>query len=48
VRLAEEGSGAVIHVEVSPGRLAQLNLRAGDTVQVSPQRVRVFVPDYVI
>jgi sulfate transport system ATP-binding protein len=37
-----------IHVDVSPSRYAELSLKAGDVVYVSPRRVRVFVPDYVI
>jgi hypothetical protein len=35
-------------VEVSPDRYAELEVRAGDTVYVTPRRVRVFVPEYVI
>jgi sulfate transport system ATP-binding protein len=38
----------VIQVDVSPERYAELGLRAGDSVTVSPRRARVFVPDYSI
>jgi sulfate transport system ATP-binding protein len=37
-----------LNVEVSTQRYGELALKAGDTVYVSPRRVRVFVPDYVI
>jgi sulfate transport system ATP-binding protein len=38
----------VIQVDVSRERYSELGLRRGDTVYVSPQRARVFVPDYSI
>jgi sulfate/thiosulfate transport system ATP-binding protein len=38
----------VVHVELSLGRSEELGLRAGETVYVSPRRVRVFVPEYSI
>jgi sulfate transport system ATP-binding protein len=47
VQLADAQSGAVIHVEISPGRYAELDLRAGDTVYLSPRRVRIFMPDHM-
>jgi sulfate transport system ATP-binding protein len=39
-----------LNVEISPERYNELGLKAGDTVYVSPRKVRVFVPDpeYVI
>jgi sulfate transport system ATP-binding protein len=40
--------GADLNVEVSPERYDELALKEGDTVYVSPRRVRVFVPEYVI
>jgi sulfate transport system ATP-binding protein len=43
VRIVE--SGAVVNVETSPERFAELGIQAGDTVFVSPRRVRVFVKD---
>jgi sulfate transport system ATP-binding protein len=46
VQLEEAESGAVIHVEISPDRSAELDLHAGDTVYLSPRRVRVFVPEH--
>lgn len=39
---------AGLNVEVSTQRYGELALKTGDTVYVSPRRVRVFVPDYVI
>src|SRR5262249_5334991 len=38
----------VIHADVSHTRRSELDLKAGDTVYVSPRQVRVFVPDYTI
>jgi len=43
---AEFGQG--LNVELSLERLSELDLHAGDTVYVSPRKVRVFVPEYVI
>jgi sulfate transport system ATP-binding protein len=40
--------GAILNVDLPPDRCAQLGLKVGDTVYVTPRRVRVFVPDYVI
>jgi sulfate transport system ATP-binding protein len=40
--------GIGMHVEMSPDRFADLDLELGDIVYVSPRRVRVFVPEYVI
>ncbi|MBI3838538.1 MAG: sulfate/molybdate ABC transporter ATP-binding protein [Planctomycetia bacterium] len=37
-----------LNVEISPERYGELGLKAGDTVYVSPRKVRVFVPEYVI
>jgi sulfate transport system ATP-binding protein len=37
-----------IQVDLSMDRFAELNLKPGDTVFVSPKKVRVFMPDYVI
>ena len=43
---AEFGLG--LNVEISPERYTELALKTGDTVYVSPRKVRVFVPEYVI
>ena len=40
--------GVGLNVELSPERYCELALKMGDTVYVSPRRVRVFVPEYVI
>jgi sulfate transport system ATP-binding protein len=40
--------GIGINVELSAERFAELGLKAGETVYVSPRRVRVFVPEYSI
>jgi sulfate transport system ATP-binding protein len=40
--------GLGLHVELSPERYGELALKTGDTVYVSPRKVRVFVPEYVI
>ncbi len=37
-----------LNVEVSPERYGELALKEGDTVYVSPRKVRVFVPEYMI
>ena len=43
---AEFGVG--LNVELSSERYVELALKAGDTVYVSPRKVRVFMPEYVI
>jgi sulfate transport system ATP-binding protein len=48
VQLLASEFGLVIHVDVSLSRYAELELKVGDAVYVSPRRVRVFVPDYAI
>lgn len=48
VLLRSSDFGVALNVEVSPERYDELALKAGDTVYVSPRRVRVFVPEYVI
>ncbi|MGD9723747.1 MAG: sulfate/molybdate ABC transporter ATP-binding protein [Pirellulales bacterium] len=40
--------GVDLNVEVSSERYDELELKEGDTVYVSPRKVRVFVPEYVI
>jgi len=35
-------------VHISPERFAELRLRIGEEVYVSPRKVRVFLPDYSI
>jgi sulfate transport system ATP-binding protein len=40
--------GLGLNVELSLERYEELSLKAGDTVYVSPRKVRVFVPEYVI
>jgi sulfate transport system ATP-binding protein len=47
VSLATE-EGSEIQVDLPLERYLALNLQAGETVHVSPRKVRVFVPDYVI
>ncbi|MBI2827032.1 MAG: sulfate/molybdate ABC transporter ATP-binding protein [Planctomycetia bacterium] len=44
VFVLSEEFGIGVHVELSLERYAELNPRPGDTVYVSPRRVRVFVP----
>ena len=48
VQLVAEEFDAVIKVDLSPERQAELDLKAGDLVHVLPRRVRVFAQDYVI
>jgi sulfate transport system ATP-binding protein len=48
IKLLAEEFGIPIHVDMSLVRYAQLGLKTGDRVYVSPQRVRVFTPDYSI
>jgi sulfate transport system ATP-binding protein len=50
VELEALDTGRLVHVELSQGRHAELQLAAGETVLVAPRRVRVFVPeaDYTI
>jgi len=48
VLLRSSDFGVALNVEVSPERYDELALKAGDTVYVSPRKVRVFVPEYVI
>jgi sulfate transport system ATP-binding protein len=48
VQLLAEDFGAEVSVDLSPDRYAELRLRAGDRVYVSPRRARVFVPEYAI
>jgi sulfate transport system ATP-binding protein len=43
---AEFGVG--LNVELSSERYVELDLKPGDTVYVSPRKVRVFMPEYVI
>jgi sulfate/thiosulfate transport system ATP-binding protein len=40
--------GQDIQVELTPQRFAELDLRPGETVFVSPKKVRVFESDYQI
>jgi sulfate transport system ATP-binding protein len=48
IQVLTEESGAVLSVEISLEQFADLDLKPGDTVFVSPRRVRVFVEDYAI
>jgi sulfate transport system ATP-binding protein len=48
VRLTAEAFGLVVNVDVSPAEFADLDLRANETVYVSPRRARLFMPDYSI
>ncbi len=44
--LAEEGE--VVHVDLTPERCQELDLKSGDRVYLAPRHARVFVPDYSI
>jgi sulfate transport system ATP-binding protein len=48
LQLLAEEFGLVVNVDLSHARSAELGLRLGETVYVSPRRVHVFVPDYSI
>ena len=48
VRLHAEEFGVWLNVDVSWERYADLRLKTGDTVFVTPRNVRVFTPDYQI
>jgi sulfate transport system ATP-binding protein len=48
VRVRDEESDADIYVDLGLQRYTELKLRPGDWVRVSPRRIRVFEPDYVI
>jgi sulfate transport system ATP-binding protein len=48
IQVVAEESGALLSVEISLEQFRQLALKPGDTVFVSPRRVRVFVEDYAI
>ena len=48
VELRALGSDQLINAELSAEQFAELRLEAGDTVHVSPRRVRVFAPEYSI
>jgi sulfate transport system ATP-binding protein len=48
VRVRDEESDAEIYVDLGLQRYAELKLHPGDWVRVSPRRVRVFEPEYVI
>src|SRR5437899_2450924 len=48
VRVYSEAFGVVLTVDVSWERYAELRLRVGDTVWVTPRQLRVFVQDYAI
>jgi len=48
VYLTSPDFGLGLNVELSAERYAELDLKSGDIVYVSPRKVRVFVPEYVI
>jgi len=48
IALVSQEFGVALNVELSPERYAELTLKTGDLVYVSPRKVRVFVPEYVI
>jgi sulfate/thiosulfate transport system ATP-binding protein len=48
VQVTVEEYGLDIMVDLPPARSAELRLKKGDHVYVSPRRVRVFLPDYSI
>ncbi len=48
IALQAQDSGSGMNVELSATRFAELSLRRGESVYVSPRRVRAFMPEYVI
>jgi sulfate transport system ATP-binding protein len=48
VELRTLHSDQLINAELSAEQFAELGIKSGDTVHVSPRRVRVFVPEYSI
>jgi sulfate transport system ATP-binding protein len=48
IELVAIGTEQLINVELTAERYAELDLKTGETVHVSPRRVRVFVPRYSI
>jgi sulfate/thiosulfate transport system ATP-binding protein len=48
VELRAVDSDQLINAELTAERFAELGLKSGDTVYVSPRKVRVFVPQYSI
>jgi sulfate/thiosulfate transport system ATP-binding protein len=48
VQLEALEGGLGLQVQVPPEKWAGLDLKAGDTVYLSPRRVRVFVPEYAM
>jgi sulfate transport system ATP-binding protein len=48
LQLLAEEFGVVVNVDLSHAQSAELGLRLGETVYVSPRRVHVFVPEYSI
>lgn len=48
VRVKSDEFGLLLNVDIPASEFAELRIAAGDTVFVSPRRVRVFVPDYSI
>ena len=48
VRVYSEAFGVLLNVDVSWERYAELRLKIGDTVYVSPRQMRVFVQDYAV
>jgi sulfate/thiosulfate transport system ATP-binding protein len=48
VQLVAPEADGLIHVDLSPSRLAELRVQTGETVYLFPRKVRVFEPDYCI
>ncbi len=48
VAVESEEFGLALNVEMTPERYTELSLKTGEHVYVSPRRVRVFAPEYVI
>jgi TOBE-like domain len=48
VQLQAAEADGLIHVDLSPSRLAELGVRTGETVYLFPRKVRVFEADYCI
>jgi sulfate transport system ATP-binding protein len=48
VRIRSDEFGLLLNVDIPASEFAELRVESGDIVFVSPRRIRVFVPDYVI
>ena len=48
IALKSQQVGPELNVEISSQRFAELGLQRGEWVYVSPRKVRLFMPEYVI